>query len=113
MAKLNFKTMNIDDIINWCKQNNEVDWLKREAAKTINVERYTRRVKKVDENGNVVLSKNKKPIWIADKTSPKVTVKQPITFVQIKYAFCEAFMPDIIPAAEKKAPTMYDLIKNL
>lgn len=113
MAKLNFKTMNIDDIIDWCQENDKIDWLKREAAKEITVERYTGRVKKLDENGKPVLSKNGKQIWIADKNSPIEKVKQPITFVQLKYSFCEKFMPEIIPAAKKKAPTMYDKIANL
>lgn len=31
---MDFKTMNIDDIIAWCKANNQVDWLKAEAKKT-------------------------------------------------------------------------------
>lgn len=114
MANLDFKTMDINDIIKWCKDNNQTDWLKREAAKKVEVERYTRRVKKLDEKGNVVLNKNNKPVYVVDKTSPKEKIKQPITFVQLKYSFCKAFMPEIIPeAAAKKAPTMYDLIANL
>lgn len=32
---MDYKKMNIDDIINWCKANNEVEWLKKEAAKKI------------------------------------------------------------------------------
>lgn len=31
---MDFKKMNIDDIIAWCKANNQVEWLKAEAAKT-------------------------------------------------------------------------------
>jgi hypothetical protein len=28
---LDYKMMNIDDIINWCKENGEVAWLKEQA----------------------------------------------------------------------------------
>lgn len=35
---MNYKTMKIDDIINWCKENNQVDWLKATAAKTFTKE---------------------------------------------------------------------------
>ena len=76
MAKLNYKTMNINDIIDYCIANNEQEWLKRVALR---------------ENG-----KGKKP-----------------NFFVIKKAFCEKFMPEIIPTAKPKAKTMYDLIANL
>lgn len=32
---LNYKTLNRYDIIEWCKENNQVEWLKKEAAKKI------------------------------------------------------------------------------
>ena len=31
---MNYKTMKIDDIIKWCKDNNQVEWLKEIASKT-------------------------------------------------------------------------------
>lgn len=31
---MDYKSMKIDDIIDWCKANKQVDWLKNEAAKT-------------------------------------------------------------------------------
>ena len=113
MAKLNFKTMNIQDIVDWCKANNEVDWLKAEAAKKVVTERYTQRKQKVDKDGNPILNKAGNPIWVVDKTSPKEKVSQPISFVQLKYDFCRQFMPDIIPVAKDKEPTMFEIIAAL
>lgn len=31
MATLDYSSMKINDIIEWCKDNNEVDWLKKTA----------------------------------------------------------------------------------
>ena len=31
---MDFNKINIDFIIDWCKENNQVEWLKKEAAKT-------------------------------------------------------------------------------
>lgn len=76
MAKLNYQKMSINDIIDWCQENNQTEWLKRVALKE-------------DRNG-----------------------KKPSYFV-IKKAFCEKFMPEIIPVAKAKAKTMYDIIANL
>ena len=67
---MDYKKMNLDDIINWCKANNQVDWLKKEAAN--------------------------KP-----------------SFLVLKKAFCEKFMPEIIPQAKKKEPTMWERIAAL
>lgn len=70
MAKLDYKKMNLDDIIDWCVANNEVDWLKKQSA--------------------------------AHKT-----------FIEIKVAFAKKFMPEIMPVAKAKKPTMYDKINAL
>lgn len=67
---MDYKTMTIDDIIAWCKANNQVDWLKAKAA---------------DKPG----------------------------FLSLKKAFASTFMPEIIPVAKKKAPTMWDKIASL
>lgn len=76
-----FMKIDIDYIINYCVENNKVEWLKAEAAKTF-----------VNKNGKECKA----------------------SFIQIKRAFCEEFMPDIIPRAkEEKKPTMYDRIAAL
>lgn len=82
---MDYKAMKIEDIINWCKENNQVAWLKQIAAKQYPV---------VDEEGNETGTRN-------------------ITFIELKIAFAKKFMPDILPKAKDKKPTMFDLIKNL
>lgn len=41
---MDFKTMKIEDIIEWCKANNQVAWLKETAAKTFPTENGTRQI---------------------------------------------------------------------
>jgi len=97
--------MTIEDIISWCKANNQVAWLKAKAKETVIAERYTKRIKTINDKG--------KEVWVADKTSPKEKFKVPITYVQIKVAFCEKFMPEIMPKKAERKPNMYDIIGEL
>lgn len=72
--------MKLGDIVNWCVNNKQVDWLKATAALT-----YT--------------------------TKDGKTRK--ITFIELKKAFVEKFMPEIAPKAKKKEPTMFEIIAAL
>lgn len=101
---MDFKTMSINDIISWCKKNKKVDWLKEEAAKTTKCKVYPRKT---------IINENGKKVSVADKTQKPVIQERPISFVQIKYDFCNTFMPEVIPQAKGKTPTMYDLIASL
>lgn len=92
---MDFKTMNIDDIIAWCKENNQVEWLKAEAAK--------KTTKKIYPKG----ADGKK-----DKTATPTLVSQPITFVEIKMDFVNKFMPEIAPKKQHKA-NMFERIAAL
>lgn len=115
MAKVTYKTLNIDTIIAWCQQNNQVEWLKAEMSKTVPCKVYPRKkVAKLDENGNVV-TKNGKPVYVsvADKSAKPTTEMRKISFVQIKNDFVDTFMPSLKPAAKAKAPTMYERVDAL
>ena len=102
---MTYKDMTIQDIIAWCKENNQVEWLKAEAAKKTTVSLYPRK-KVVKEDGKVVS--------VADKSKEKYQVEQKITFIELKYNFCDKFMPEILPKSSKpKKPSMYDLIEEL
>ena len=101
---MNYQTMNIKDIINWCKENKQVDWLKAKAAEMVDYEVYPR-VKVTTPEGKVI---NK-----VDKTAKPTIEKRKISFIQIKMAFVEEFMPEIAPSRKPKKPTMYDLIASL
>ena len=96
---MDYENMTIQDIIDWCKDNNQVNWLKNIAKKKVDCKVYPR----------VMIDGKSK----ADKTKQPHIEKRPITFIQIKKAFCEKFMPEIIPERKSKKPTMYDLIANL
>lgn len=104
MSKLNFKDMTINDIIEWCQENNQVEWLKKEAAKKVKCEVYPR-IKAVNEKG--------KTVSVADKSQKPTTEMRPISFIQIKTDFVDKFMPELAPKKKAKEPNMYDLIANL
>lgn len=79
------KKMNLDDIIEWCKANNEIAWLKETAAKTYPVK---------DDEGNVYDERQ-------------------ITFIELKFAFINKFMPELAPKKKEKKLTMYEIIDTL
>ena len=96
---MDFKTMKIEDIISWCKANNQVEWLKAEAQKQTPCKVYPR-----------VMKDGKK---VADKTQAPIIEMRPITFIQIKTNFVNKFMPEIAPKKKDSKPTMYELISSL
>lgn len=98
--KLEYKTLTIEEIIDWCKEHGEVAWLKETAAKKTMQKKYP---KVKGEDGK----------YHADKKATPVIEEKPITFIQIKIAFCEKFMPEIMPEKKEKKVSMYDLIASL
>ena len=101
---MNFKTMKIEHIIEWCVANNEVEWLKETAAKKTECKVYPRK--------KVVNAEGKK-VSVADKSQKPRIEERNISFIEIKQAFCEKFMPEIIPVAKEKTASMYDIIAAL
>ena len=93
---MNFKTMTINDIIDWCKANNQVEWLKAEAAKQMPCKVYPKG------------TDGKK-----DKNAAPIVEMRPITFIQIKTDFANKFMPEIAPKKKDAKPSMYELIAAL
>lgn len=96
---MDFKKMNITDIITWCQANNQVAWLKAEAAKKVPCKVYP----KVEKDGKKV----------ADKSAKPTIELRPITFIQLKSSFVNTFMPEIAPKKKEAKPTMYDIINAL
>lgn len=96
---MDYKTMKINDIVEWCRDHNQMDWLKKEAAKITYIKSYPR----VKVDGKLVL----------DKTAEPIMKEVPITFIELKKAFVMEFMPEIAPKAEPKKPTFHEIIKNL
>lgn len=107
--KWEYLKIELDDIIKYCQENDEVKWLKETAAQKVDVKVYPKKkVTRVREDGTTYKT------MVADKDKPYTIEKKPITFIQLKRAFCEKFMKEIIPVAEEeKKPTMWDIIKAL
>lgn len=101
---MNYQSMKIEDIIKWCQENNQVEWLKAEMEKETECEVYPRK-KITTEDG--------KKISVADKTQKPTIEMRPISFIQVKLDFVEKFMPEIAPKKKEKKLNMYELVKSL
>ena len=98
---MTYLTMKIEDIIKWCQENNQVEWLKKEAAKKVEVKVYPK-------------VKNEKGKMVQDKTQAPIGTKEVnIPYVELKNNFVNKFMPELAPKANAKKPSMYDMIANL
>lgn len=53
---------------------------------------------------------NNQTKWLKDYAASK---NNKITFIALKRAFVDKFMPEIAPKAKPKKPTMVDIIANL
>lgn len=95
-----YQDLTIDDIILWCQLNNQIAWLKEEAAKKTPYKKYPR-VK--GEDGK----------YHADKTAEPEIEERPISFIQLKINFVHKFLPEIAPDSKEKKVTFHELIKNL
>lgn len=91
------KDLTANHIIEWCKANGEVEWLKETCAKQYEYKVYP----KVRINGKLK----------ADKTQEPTIKKGKITFVQLKSFFIEKFFPEAKATAKK--PSFLDIIANL
>lgn len=113
---MDYKTMTIEEIIEWCKEHKETKWLKEAAAKTVSTKVYPKvKVRALDDNGNPAFTKSGKPKFktVNDTTKKPTTEKRPISFIELKKEFCQKFMPEILPKAKAKKPTFYDMINSL
>ena len=101
---MDYKHLKIEDVIAWCKANNQVEWLKAEVNKKTKQKVYPKKE---------VVKANGKTVMKSDKTQPYTLVEKDITFVEIKKDFATMFMPEILPVAKEAKPSMKDLINSL
>lgn len=110
-----YKDWELPDIIQWCQENNQVDWLKAKAAEKITRPIYPKKkIAKVDEDGNPVLTKKGKQSYttVLDKSAEPIgTEESPITFVELKSDFLHTF--NLCEPKKPKKPTFIDIIGNL
>lgn len=114
--KLTYKDMKIEDIMEWCIANNQIEWLKAIKDKKVPYKVYPRlKVPRTDENGNNVVNEKGKILYksVVDKTkAPRTQMKKP-NFMHIKNEFVKAFMPELMPVKKEKEPNMYEKIDLL
>ena len=101
---MTYQTMTIQDIIAWCKANDQVAWLKAEAKKKVDYKVYPKKT---------ITNEAGKTVKVVDRNAKPTIVKKPISFIQIKLDFVENFMPELAPTKKAKKPSMYDLIESL
>ena len=81
-----FQSITIEDIIEWCKENNQVEWLKAEASKEVEQKTYPK-----GEDGKV-----------DKKQAPIGTKIVPIPYTTLKTNFVAEFFPDLKGKGKKK-----------
>ena len=77
---MDYKTMKFEDVLAWCKQNNQTAWLKA----------------KVNEQ-------------VKDKETGEM---RDISYMEVKRAFAEMFMPNILPKAKSKKKSMKEIMED-
>ena len=92
---MDYKHMKIDDIIAWCQANgaDKIEWLKKTAELKLPTMDKTTKKQAVDENGKKLFHN--------------------ISFIELKVMFVQEFMPEIMPVAKPKVPSMIDKIRAL
>ena len=69
----------LDDVMKWCEEHDELDWLEKEASKVV----------------------------------VKDGVEKPITYIELRKAWAQKFMPELLKKkSKKKAPTMLEKIRK-
>lgn len=99
----NGKGLNQEMILDWCEENNQLEWLETLVNQKITVNKYpTKTYTGKDGKKHIVQDKSKAP------TGTEVIN---IPFVQIRLAFVEKFFPELITEAKPKKPSFKDAIK--
>lgn len=84
---ISYAGLTFEDIIKWCQENNRIEWLKTECARTFPVEGLTK------------------------KGKPKKDRK--ISQLEVMKNFVYTFMPDKIPPKKEKTDTFRDIVNKL
>lgn len=102
---MDYKKMKFEDIVNWCKANGQIEWLKAKVAENMDVPVYPT-ITYTDEEGN----KRRKQ----DKSATPKYETRPISYLLVKDAFVTKFMPEIKPQAKPNGgKSMRDILANL
>lgn len=109
-----FKTLGLEEMVDYIEKNapQEKRWFKEQA--------YELRAKKTavrqfDNNGNPIMKtdKNGKLKQVVKMVEVEGSEKKPVfNLLKAKYAFCNKFMPEIIPVAKPKKAKASDLLAD-
>ena len=101
MAKYEFKTLTSDDILTWCAENNQLDWLDENWNKKVLKKVYPK--VKDEKTGRMK----------ADKTAKPTMEMVQMDFQTLKIEFCKKFMKDILPTKQPAKLSFSDKIAAL
>lgn len=106
------ESMTIDDIINWCKENNQLPWLAAKMEEKVERKHYPYVKEKDPKTGKLKCKKDENGKRIVDYTKPPRTTQIKIGFMEIKTAFIAKFMPELqAPKKAVETVTMADKLK--
>lgn len=105
MAEFNFKndkeradfvkSLDLDAIIFWCKNNNQLPWLEAKTQETV-VREYYGYLKAPDpKTGKMRCVKDEYGKRIIDRSKPPRRKVEPIGFMEIKRDFISTFVPEL------------------
>ena len=105
ITKETLKSLTLDEMIQWCRENGQIKWLKEIGKTTIEQPIYPKKT---------VADKNGKPVEKVDrKAEPIGTETVPIPYVNIKREFVKAFYPELMRQPKEKKLSMWEIIANL
>lgn len=96
---MDFKTVKFPAIMEWCAENNQLDWLEAKVNEKVMVKVYPK-------------VKGDKGRLVSDKSQTPKEVEAPISYVAVKRAFFEKFMPEKLPKKKSKNPTMIEQLAS-
>lgn len=98
-----YMKLSIEEIALWCKENGKQDWLLAKLEETKTVPVYPA-VESVSKTGKKTHKQDKKQSPIGETTVN-------LSFFDIKRAFCEEFMQDMLPKKKGGTVSMADKVK--
>ncbi len=102
------KDMTIEDIISYCKENNQTAWLSAKMEETVTRKHYPYVKEKDPKTGKLKCKLDENGKKIVDYTKPPKLHTQPIGFMEIKRDFIVKFMPELLCAPKEKPVSMRD-----
>lgn len=105
ITKESIKTLVFEDLVAWCKENNQIEWLKSLPRTTV-VKVYPTKTKVSKKDGKERQVYDRKQAPIGEKTIA-------LPYSTVKAMFVEKFFPQFMGDSKPKAASMWDIIDSL